>query len=116
MAATLDADIKADGINQGDLVKLLQNIVDVVNELQADHATFKTLTDELNTDGDAVFADLTALRNSIVGITAKLDADAGVTDTNYAATQNPAALTATAIAAANPATLTNSTALKLTAG
>lgn len=36
--------------------------------------------------------DLTALRNSITGITAKLDADAGVTDTNYAATQNPAVL------------------------
>ena len=36
--------------------------------------------------------DLAALRTSVTGITAKLDADAGVTDTNYAATQNPAAL------------------------
>lgn len=42
---------------------------------------------------DAVRADLTALRASILLITAKLDADGGVTDTNYAATTNPAALT-----------------------
>lgn len=44
---------------------------------------------------EAVLADLTALRAAIVAITAKLDADAGVTDTNYAATTNPAALTLT---------------------
>lgn len=36
--------------------------------------------------------DLAALRASLVAITAKLDADGGVTDTNYAATTNPAAL------------------------
>ena len=40
----------------------------------------------------AILADLTALRTSITGITAKLDLDAGVTDTNYAALNNPAAL------------------------
>ena len=37
--------------------------------------------------------DLAALRTAIVGINAKLDADAGVTDTNFAALWNPAALT-----------------------
>lgn len=36
--------------------------------------------------------DATSLRASIVGINAKLDADGGVTDTNYAALWNPAAL------------------------
>jgi Skp family chaperone for outer membrane proteins len=41
----------------------------------------------------AVLADMTAMRTAITGITAKLDADAGVTDTNYAATHDPAALT-----------------------
>ena len=41
---------------------------------------------------DAIHADLTALRTSITGITAKLDADSGVGDTNYAALHNPAAL------------------------
>lgn len=40
-----------------------------------------------------ILADITAIRASILLITAKLDADAGVTDTNYASTTNPAALT-----------------------
>lgn len=44
---------------------------------------------------EAAQDDLAALRAAIVGITAKLDADVGVTDTNYAATQNPVALTFT---------------------
>lgn len=44
---------------------------------------------------EATQADLAALRASIVAITAKLDADGGVTDTNYAATCNPAALNLT---------------------
>ena len=114
MAVTLLANITETGLNQGDLVKYLQNIRDVVNELQTDHATTKTMTDELNIDGDAVFVDLTAIRASIVGITAQLDADGGVTDTTYASGNDPAALTATAIAAADVATLTNATALKLT--
>lgn len=40
----------------------------------------------------AAQADLAALRAAFLLLTAKLDADAGVTDTNYAATCNPAAL------------------------
>lgn len=44
---------------------------------------------------NAMLADLTALRAAVVAITAKLDADGGVTDTNYAATCNPAALETT---------------------
>lgn len=51
---------------------------------------------ELKRAFTAVLNDNTALRASIVGITAKLDADAGVTDTNYAATLNPAVLELTA--------------------
>lgn len=43
----------------------------------------------------AAQADLAALRAAVVGITAKLDADAGVTDTNYSSLWNPAALTLT---------------------
>jgi hypothetical protein len=39
--------------------------------------------------------DVTALRASILLITAKLDLDAGVTDEDYASTTNPAALTTT---------------------
>lgn len=44
--------------------------------------------------------DITAIRTSIVGITAQLDGDAGVTDTTYASGNDPAAITAT-----NPAAL-----------
>lgn len=51
--------------------------------------------DELSRLLRAVLADNTALRAAIVGITAQLDADGGVTDTDYAATNNPAALTLT---------------------
>lgn len=39
-----------------------------------------------------VLTDLAALRAAVVGITAKLDADAGVTDTDFASLWNPAAL------------------------
>jgi len=42
---------------------------------------------------NAAQTDIAALRAAIVGITAKLDADAGVTDTTYASLWNPAALT-----------------------
>lgn len=42
-----------------------------------------------------IATDLAALRAAIVAITAKLDADGGVTDTDYAATTNPAANTTT---------------------
>lgn len=78
----------------------------LANELRTDHATLKTLTDELIVDGDASVVDVAALRTAIVGITAKLDADAGVTDTDYAATWDPAAQTGTSIAASALATIT----------
>lgn len=44
---------------------------------------------------NGVVDDLAAIRTAVVGITAKLDLDAGVTDTDYAATQNPPALVTT---------------------
>jgi hypothetical protein len=44
---------------------------------------------------DAVVADLIAIRAAIVAITAQLDADAGVTDTDYAENNDPEALTTT---------------------
>lgn len=94
MAATLETDIKVNGMSQIDLVRYLQNVRDVVNELQADHAT--------------LLADVTAIRTAVTGITAQLDADGGVTDTDYAANNDPAALTTSS--------LTNSTALTLNKG
>lgn len=49
----------------------------------------KAATTAVQTD---LVADLTALRAAVVSLLAKLDADAGVTDTNYASTLTPAAL------------------------
>lgn len=43
----------------------------------------------------AVADDLAALRTSVVAVTAKLDADATVTDTDYAALCNPPTLSTT---------------------
>lgn len=40
----------------------------------------------------AMQQDIANLRAAVVGITAQLDADAGVTGTNFAANNNPAAL------------------------
>lgn len=42
---------------------------------------------------NAVLTDMTAVRTAIIGITAKLDADIGINDTDYAALHDPAALT-----------------------
>jgi hypothetical protein len=47
--------------------------------------------------GNALLVDVTDLRTKFIAALTALDGDSGVTDTNYAATQSPAALTATAI-------------------
>ena len=94
MAVPLETTITRTGVQQSDLVKFMENVRDVVNELQTDHAT--------------LLADVTAIRTAVTGITAQLDADAGVTDTDYASNNDPAALTTSA--------LTNSTALTLNKG
>jgi hypothetical protein len=47
MASTLLNDIVENGVWQGDLVKFLNNVMNVVNELQTDHATFKTAVDDI---------------------------------------------------------------------
>lgn len=65
--ATLQQDVTANGMNQGDLVAVLTNLSAAVNALITDHNT----------------------------LIAKLNADAGVTDTNYAAsTASTVSLTA----------------------
>lgn len=65
--ATLQQDVTANGMNQGDLVAVLTNLAAAVNALISDHNT----------------------------LSAKLNADAGVTDTNYAAsTASTVSLTA----------------------
>jgi hypothetical protein len=51
----------------------------------SDPATQRALDVVLST----ILTDLTALAAAIAGITAQLDADVGVTDTDYAANNNP---------------------------
>lgn len=113
---TLENSIKKTGINQGDLVDLLTNLVTVVNELVDDHATNKTTIDECRTaiveliDDHATMvtletelkADIGTIATFQAALTAKLDADAGITDTDYAATLTEVA----AVTASPPATLT----------
>jgi hypothetical protein len=89
----------------------------LLEELHDDHASFrtsntslKTLADELKADYAALLADVAAIRTAYNATLAKLDLDATVTDSNYAATNPAPAATATAIAAADatapPAALT----------
>ena len=90
---TLKESIRANGINQGDLVDLLTNLVTVVNELVDDHASMIAAVD---------------------GALDKLDADitaGGASETNYAAVHGLGGS-----GAELPATLTNSTDLTLTGG
>lgn len=131
----LQQSITENGMYQRDLVLYLQNVRDAVNEmitdhatnrtslleietlieeLAADHATNKTFTDELKTD-------LNALKTDLGTIATKMDSDAGITDTNYAAqiagttvaSSGAATLTAATTITAPAAALTNSTALSL---
>ncbi len=51
----------------------------------SDTATQRALTVALS----AVLADLTSLQAAIVGVTAQLDADATITDTDYASSNDP---------------------------
>jgi len=76
--------IKANGVSQGDLVTLLTNVVALVNECKATANTNVALANEC--------------KASINAVNAKLDADAGVTDTDYAATHDVASADSAAVA------------------
>ena len=81
----LEGDVLVSGMNQKDLANMLLNIMDLINELQTDHALFQLAVD---------------------GIVAKLDGDGGITDTDYEAVHGVGGS-----GAALPATLTNTTAI-----
>ena len=97
------AKLTGTGMSQGDLNTFLDNLVSLINELRTDHATYKTLVDELHVDVDLNGAALAA-------ILAKLDADAGITDVNYVALHGRAgsgdSIQAAAVAASDVATIT----------
>jgi len=113
MAAKLLADIVGDGMNQPDLVRYLNNILLVVNELQTDHATNRT--------------ELIALGTTVGNYKTIYDAHTHLADGNAATvslpdtsspTGSPGAASAFTDTSGSsvPGALTNSTALKLTKG
>lgn len=112
MASPLPSDITVGGLDQNSLVLLLQNIIAVVNELQADHATFLT----------AHAAQVTSLANFKTIYDAHTHtADGNASRTSLPDTGSPtgspsAASAFTITASTAPATLTNATALVLTKG
>ncbi|TVM02747.1 MAG: hypothetical protein CV087_08770 [Candidatus Brocadia sp. WS118] len=88
--AALPTEITATGFDQNSVFTLLQNILAVVNELQEDHATFKTVVTANKT---AVNAIITAAATNIAAVAA-----------------------VTPVSSSAPATLSNATALVLTKG
>lgn len=113
MAAALQEGIVEDGVLQGDLVKYLNNIQLIVNELQADHATMRT--------------EVIAIGTTLADYKAIYDAHTHLSDGNAATvslpdTDSPTGSPGTASAMTDtsgssvPAALSNSTALKLTKG
>jgi hypothetical protein len=95
--------ITGKGLSQSELVNWMDKIDTLIDELRTDHASFKTLTDETKDDCDAIAAAVDAILQ-------KLDADAGITDTDYEAVHgvggSGTALPAAAITAADVATIT----------
>lgn len=113
MAETLQSTISETGVNQGDLIRLLKNVRDLVNELQTDHATIRT--------------ELIAIGTTLADFKAIYDAHTHTADGNASRTSLPdtgsptgspsaaSAFTDTS-GSSVPAALTNSTALTLAKG
>lgn len=87
--------ITPSGMDQGNLVRLLTLLTAAVDELRTQSTSGNTAVAELQTN----FAALNA----------KLDADAGVTDVNYASTLDPVAAAPVALAATAPASAYDTT-------
>lgn len=83
----------ADSVNLGDVIN---DLITAVNAIKVDLAAVAA---HVETQHDALVGHLvtaqTNLAAAINGVNAKLDADEGVTDTNYAATWNYTATTLT---------------------
>jgi len=115
MALTLSSQIRGSGMNQGDVYALLSNIVDIVNELQADHATARTEIVAIGTSLASVKAIYDAHTHECPGSGAT--ASRSSTPDTGAAENSLAASAASAVTDTSgssvPPTLTNSTALTL---
>lgn len=79
---TLENSISKTGINQGDLVDLLTNLVTVVNELVDDHATNIAVIDDNKTAVNAVIAAATADSATNIAAVSVVATSAAATLTN----------------------------------
>ena len=106
MTETLKQSLTATGVNQDDLIKYLRNVRDMVNELKTDYTALRADVTAIRTQVVALVADMATRITNHNTLATKLNADAGVTDVDYAAATaktavDPAAITATAIAEAD---------------
>lgn len=107
--------ITGNGMSQADLVQWMNNITDLVNELQADHATFRTEVVAIGTTLASVKSVYDAHTHESPGST--YAASRGSTPDTGAAENSLAASAASAVTDTSgssvPATLTNSTSISL---
>ncbi len=101
MTEVLKHDLTYTGHNQQALHALLVNMKDLCNELKTDFTALKADVTGIRTKVSTAVNDITSCKANHNTLIAKLNADGGVTDTNYA-TATPKTLTA-------PATLTVTT-------
>lgn len=81
-----------DGGPADSLADILRDIADDLLDIKSDAGVSR---------GNALVVDIADLRTKFIAAMAALDGDSGVTDTNYAALETPAALTASAIVSAS---------------
>lgn len=87
----------AGGINK--LEQILNDIAADIKEIYTKVTAGRADIVDHRTKHAALAADVLEIHTKLKAVNAKLDLDAGVTDTNYAATLNPADLTVTALSA-----------------
>lgn len=118
MAETLEQDLTGTGMGQGDLFKWMTNIQSIVNELQADHATYRTEVVAIGTtlaDFKTIYdAHTHECPGSSYAASRCSTPDTGAAENSLAASA-ASAFTDTS-GSSVPAALTNSTAAKFTKG
>lgn len=114
----LGAKVTGQGIGQGDLVKVLTNMVNLINELRADHATARTELIAIGTALASVVTKYDAHTHKLPATPAE-DENTSAPDTTTA-TGSKAPGSASAISDTSgssvPATLSNNSDIVLTAG
>ena len=92
----LQSSLKYDGVNQRDLVATLENMRDVINANRSQVITTRALVNSIKTQVNALVIDMASRVTNHNTLATKLNADGGVTDTNYAAATAQTGVTVTA--------------------